>query len=74
MFDDVIGLKIRDEIGIEQIMFETDYPHGDSTWPHSRAVAEKLVAEAGLDERETYLLIRGNAIECYGLHRFGITV
>ena len=38
-------------------MFETDYPHGDSTWPHSRAVAEKLVAEAGLDEREIYLLI-----------------
>ncbi len=74
VFDDVIGLKIRDEIGIEQIMFETDYPHGDSTWPHSRAVAEKLVAEAGLDERETHLLIRGNAIECYGLHRFGITV
>ena len=74
VFDDVIGLKIRDEIGIEQIMFETDYPHGDSTWPHSRAVAEKLVAEAGLDERETYLLIRGNAIECYGLQRFGITV
>ena len=74
VFDDVIGLKIRDEIGIEQIMFETDYPHGDSTWPHSRAVAEKLVAEAGLDERETYLLTRGNAIECYGLHRFGITV
>ena len=73
VFDDVIGLKIRDEIGIEQIMFETDYPHGDSTWPNSRAVVEKLVAEAGLDERETYLLTRGNAIECYGLHRFGIT-
>jgi predicted TIM-barrel fold metal-dependent hydrolase len=73
VFDDVVGLKLRDQVGIEQIMFETDYPHGDSTWPHSRAVAEKLVAEAGLDERETYLLIRGNAIECYGLHRFGIT-
>ena len=73
VFDDVIGLKLRDQIGIGQIMFETDYPHGDSTWPHSRAVVEKLVAEAGLDERETYLLTRGNAIDCYGLHRFGIT-
>ena len=48
-------------------MFETDYPHGDSTWPHSRAVAEKLVAEAGLDDDETYAPARGNAIECYGL-------
>jgi predicted TIM-barrel fold metal-dependent hydrolase len=73
VFDDVIGLKLRDQIGVEQIMFETDYPHGDSTWPHSRAVVEKLVAQAGLEEHETYLLTRGNAIECYGLHRFGIT-
>jgi len=73
VFDDVIGMQIRDRIGIEQIMFETDYPHGDSTWPNSKAVLQKLVDQAGLDERETYLLARGNAIECYGLHRFGIT-
>ena len=73
VFDDVIGMQIRDRIGIEQIMFETDYPHGDSTWPNSKAVLQKLVDQADLDERETYLLARGNAIECYGLHRFGIT-
>ena len=73
VFDDVIGMQIRDRIGIEQIMFETDYPHGDSTWPNSKAVLQKLVDQAGLDERETYLLARGNAIACYGLHRFGIT-
>jgi predicted TIM-barrel fold metal-dependent hydrolase len=73
VFDDLVGLQLRDHIGIEQIMFETDYPHGDSSWPHSRAVLEKLVTGAGLDERETYLLARGNAIECYGLHRVGIT-
>ena len=73
VFDDVIGMQIRDRIGIEQIMFETDYPHGDSTWPNSKAVLQKLVDQAQLDERETYLLARGNAIACYGLHRFGIT-
>ena len=73
VFDDVIGLQIRDRIGIEQIMFETDYPHGDSTWPNSKAVLQRLVDEAHLDEHETYLLARGNAIRCYGLHRFGIT-
>jgi hypothetical protein len=36
-------------------------------------MAEKLIANAGLNERETYQLLRGNAIECYGLPRFGIT-
>jgi len=24
-------------------MFETDYPHSDSTWPHSREVGQKLM-------------------------------
>jgi predicted TIM-barrel fold metal-dependent hydrolase len=73
VFDDSIGLALRDRIGIEQIMFEVDYPHGDSTWPHSLAVLEKNVANAGLSDDETYLLARGNAIRCYGLHRYGIT-
>jgi predicted TIM-barrel fold metal-dependent hydrolase len=72
VFDDVVGLQLRDRIGTRQIMFETDYPHGDSTWPHSRAVLEKIVSAAGLDEQETYDLARGNAIRCYGLERFGI--
>jgi predicted TIM-barrel fold metal-dependent hydrolase len=73
VFDDVVGLKLRDQIGMDQIMFETDYPHGDSTWPNSRDVLEKTVKEAGLDEQETYQLARGNAIACYDLARVGIT-
>ena len=73
VFDDVVGLKLRGQIGMSQIMFETDYPHGDSTWPTSRDVLERIVKEADLDEAETYQLARGNAIECYGLERVGIT-
>ncbi|SNQ47298.1 Amidohydrolase family protein [Frankia canadensis] len=73
VFDDVVGLRLRDRIGMEQIMFEVDYPHGDSTWPNTGAVFDKIVTAAGLDEREAYLLARGNAIACYGLERFGIT-
>ena len=53
-------------------MFETDYPHGDSTWPNSKVVLEKIVSAAGLDDDETYALARGNAIQCYGLERFGV--
>ena len=57
---------------MSQIMFETDYPHSDSTFPHSREVAEKLVQAAGLDEHEAWQLLRGNAIECFGLDRIGV--
>ena len=62
IFDDEIGLANRDVIGMDQICFETDYPHADSTFPHSKATAEKICSEAGLNEEETYKFIRGNAI------------
>jgi len=73
IFDDLHGLRSRDIIGMDQIMFETDYPHNDSTFPHSKEVATKHVAEAGLTVDETWKLVRGNAIACYGLERYGIT-
>jgi predicted TIM-barrel fold metal-dependent hydrolase len=72
IFDDEIGLANRDVIGMDQICFETDYPHADSTFPHSKATAEKICAEAGLDDDEIYKFLRGNAIRAFGLERFGI--
>jgi predicted TIM-barrel fold metal-dependent hydrolase len=73
VFDDQVGLALRDRIGMGQIMFETDYPHGDSTFPHSRDTAATIASKAGLSEQETWRLLRGNAISCYRLDRYGIT-
>ena len=33
--DDVTGLKMRHDIGVENIAWECDYPHSDCTWPHA---------------------------------------
>ena len=73
VFDDPVGLRNRDVIGIDQICFETDYPHADSTFPHSKKVVEDICTQAGLNEEERYKLLRGNAITAFGLERFGIT-
>ena len=74
IFDDLEGLRNRDKIGFEQLLFETDYPHTDSTWPDSRKVAEELCTAAGLTEGEQYQFLRGNAIKAYKLDQyFGIT-
>jgi hypothetical protein len=73
VFDDLVGLKLRDMIGLEHILFETDYPHSDGTFPHSRKVARELFAAAGMDAQECAAVLRGNAITAYGLDRFGIT-
>jgi hypothetical protein len=40
-------------------MLETDYPHSDSTWPHSREIAAHALA--GLDESTVHKISRGNA-------------
>jgi predicted TIM-barrel fold metal-dependent hydrolase len=48
--DDVVGLKIRHELGIDHIMWESDYPHSDTTWPHSRKVATEQLQDVPDDE------------------------
>ena len=73
IFEDIHGLANRDIVGMSQIMYETDYPHADSTFPNSKKTAEELIAAAALNDHEAWQFVRGNAIACYGLERFGIT-
>lgn len=73
IFDDDSGLRNRDVIGIDQICFETDYPHASTMFPNSKRIAEEMAARAGLTDEETWKLVRGNAIRALGLERFGIT-
>jgi predicted TIM-barrel fold metal-dependent hydrolase len=69
IFDDLHALRNRDAIGMGQLMFETDYPHGDSTWAYSTELIQRHASAAGLSDYEYWRLIRGNAIECYQLAR-----
>jgi predicted TIM-barrel fold metal-dependent hydrolase len=59
---------MRTKVGLDRILFETDYPHSDSTWPDTRAVAAKLLD--GLPAGEIRQIVRGNAIELFGLQGF----
>ena len=73
VFDDLVGLKWREDVGVDNILFETDYPHSDGTFPHSRKIARELFAAAGMNAEECTKVLRTNAIKAYGLHRFGLT-
>jgi predicted TIM-barrel fold metal-dependent hydrolase len=64
-FRDQHGLDSLNVIGADRVTFETDYPHTDSTWPDTRAVAEELVKD--LSDEEVYRIMRGNAIAMLGL-------
>jgi predicted TIM-barrel fold metal-dependent hydrolase len=41
-FDDDFGLDSIEAIGVENVLFESDYPHGDTNWPDSLKVANKM--------------------------------
>jgi hypothetical protein len=56
----MVGVDARHQIGIEQLVFETDYPHQDSTWPDTPALVAEIGARVGPGELE--MLVRTNAI------------
>lgn len=57
--DDVHGLHSLDEIGEDNVMIETDYPHSDTTWPDSIGLATKRLAHLSPDVQ--HKILRGNA-------------
>ena len=67
-FKDQTGIDMRHKIGLDRIVFETDYPHSDSTWPDTRAVAARLLD--GLADAEVHQIVRGNAITLFDLKGF----
>ena len=58
------GLHSLAEVGPDNICFETDYPHTDSTWPNSKEYVEKMLAD--FDDEVAYKVLRGNAIRDAG--------
>jgi predicted TIM-barrel fold metal-dependent hydrolase len=64
-YDDRAGLAARDVIGVDQIVFETDYPHQDSTWPRSAEVVQGFADL--LDDADLTKVVRGNAQRLLGL-------
>ena len=64
-FKDSVGIDNLDRVGRDNIVFETDYPHQDGTWPNTHQVAKELFGE--LDDETVFKIVRGNAIELLGL-------
>jgi predicted TIM-barrel fold metal-dependent hydrolase len=62
-FGDPTTLRVRDVIGTDRIMIETDYPHGDSSWPDTqRIVGEQLF---GMPDEDIANLTHATAAALY---------
>jgi len=65
--NDVHGVASIDAVGEDNICFETDYPHTDTTWPFTRDDVERMTAS--LTDEQRYKVLRGNAIRMLDLDR-----
>jgi predicted TIM-barrel fold metal-dependent hydrolase len=64
-FRDQHGIDSLDVVGVDNITFETDYPHTDSTWPETKQIAEGYMR--GLSEETATKIMRGNALRMLDL-------
>jgi predicted TIM-barrel fold metal-dependent hydrolase len=64
-FDDAHGVRSLDEIGVDNVTYETDYPHSDSTWPDTMKIAAEQMA--GLTPEARHKVMRGNALRMLSL-------
>ena len=63
--DDPLGIMTRDFIGTETMMWGSDYPHGDSVFPHSMQVLSEILSDCTPEER--YQMTVKNVVELYKL-------
>lgn len=63
--DDRVGVMTRHSIGINNLMWGSDFPHSDSTWPNSREVIERDFQGVPDDERR--IVIADNVAALYGI-------
>lgn len=63
---DDVAITLRHEIGIDKLMFETDFPHQDSNWPHSRKVLAEMLVDVPDDECRK--IAAGNARDFFDFH------
>jgi predicted TIM-barrel fold metal-dependent hydrolase len=62
---DPVAVETRDRVGLDRLMWASDYPHSDSTWPHSLKVIERDFA--GVPESDLRAIVADNAAALYSL-------
>jgi predicted TIM-barrel fold metal-dependent hydrolase len=63
--EDPPGIDARHACGVDRIMWANDYPHSETTWPHS----EKIIGEIfeHVPPEEVRRIVRDNCVELYRL-------
>ena len=46
-----VAVEQRQHVGVDQIMFATDFPHIENEWPNSRPMIDKIYANIPATEK-----------------------
>ncbi|MGQ0824525.1 MAG: amidohydrolase family protein [Actinomycetota bacterium] len=67
---DPIGIALRHEIGIDNICWEQDYPHSDSSWPNAPEELHRVAARYDVPDDELARITHENAMCWYRFDPF----
>jgi predicted TIM-barrel fold metal-dependent hydrolase len=62
---DHYGVQNRHAVGVENVMWSTDYPHHGCDWPHSRRVVDEMFRDVPPAERRA--ILHDNVARLYGI-------
>jgi predicted TIM-barrel fold metal-dependent hydrolase len=63
--EDPVGLREREQIGVDKILWSSDYPHSETTWPNSKKLTEEWTS--GFPEADRRKILFENAERLYRL-------
>jgi hypothetical protein len=66
--NDPVGVSLLDHFNLDNVCWESDYPHSDSSWPNAPEVNE--VQFASLDEDVVDKITHGNAMHHFSFDPF----
>ncbi|HML10822.1 MAG TPA: amidohydrolase family protein, partial [Stellaceae bacterium] len=69
--EDAIGIRLRDVIGVDNMMWGSDYPHSESTFPQSRKILSEILAGVPCDEQAK--IVGGTTARVYGFDQARLT-
>jgi predicted TIM-barrel fold metal-dependent hydrolase len=62
--EDDLGVQLRDAIGVDTMLWGSDFPHAESTWPKSRDFLDRMFA--GVPEPDARKITAENAARLFG--------
>ncbi|QIX52677.1 amidohydrolase family protein [Rhodococcus sp. DMU1] len=67
---DPMGVKLRHDIGIDNICWEMDYPHSDSMWPNAPEELDEVMKRYDVPDAEVAKITHENAMRWYSFDPF----